>query len=247
MNPANPSPKSIAFFGASNGVCHATLLASLAAGHNCLALCRDPSKLEHLCPQYPHTLIIHHGNAHNVTDVLTCLTMPRSGRLVDAIHFSIGNKPDLKKMSEGDPRVCQTGMATRLQALAILRRDWAVQGSPLLCVASTTGISDRRDIPLLFYPLYHFMLAVPHKDKKIMEGLLVESEERFVLVRPSLLWDGEDKGRAVRVGVADARTGVVQKREVGYTISRAAVGGWMFENLIQRVWERGCLRGRLFL
>ncbi|KIA75908.1 hypothetical protein HK57_00313 [Aspergillus ustus] len=206
-----------------------------------------PIKARHLRAQYPSTLIVHRGNAHNVTDVLACLTVPNSSvrQLVSAITFTIGNKPDLKKMGEGDPLVCQKGMAVLLEALSVLRRDWGVHGQPLLCVVSTTGISETRDIPLLFYPLYHTLLAVPHRDKKVMEGLLVASGERFVLVRPSLLWDGErrkGKGKGngvVRVGIADARTGVVERKEVGYTISREAVGGWMFEHLILRAGEKG--------
>ncbi|KAL2845868.1 hypothetical protein BJY01DRAFT_247473 [Aspergillus pseudoustus] len=238
--------QALAFFGASGGVGHFALVASLAAGHTCLALCRDPSKLDALRAQYPSTLVVHRGNAHNITDVLTCLTLPNnSGHLVSAITFTIGNKPDLKKMGEGDPLVCQKGMTSLLEALNVLRREWGIRGQPLLCVVSTTGISETRDIPFLFYPLYHTLLAVPHRDKKVMEGLIAASGERFVLVRPSLLWDGKrSKGSGVRVGIADARTGVVERREVGYTISREAVGEWMFENLIQRALDKGMFEGK---
>ncbi|KAJ0413941.1 hypothetical protein BJY00DRAFT_319300 [Aspergillus carlsbadensis] len=194
--PTQPSIKTIAFLGASGGCGHATLVAALSAGHRCLALCRDPSKLHPLHSSYPDTLILRPGNAHNIHDVMRILTHDER-HLVDAVNFTIGNKPDLKAAArgeQGDPNVCEKGMETLLAALGVLRIEWGVQGSPLLCVVSTTGISDKRDIPLVFYPLYHFLLAVPHRHKRAMEGRIVAGRERFVRVRPSLLWDGAGGG-----------------------------------------------------
>ncbi|CEL09743.1 hypothetical protein ASPCAL12873 [Aspergillus calidoustus] len=126
------------------------LVAALSAGHTCLALCRDPSKLHSLHTSYPDTLIIRAGNVHNLNDVMRVLTHDER-HLVDAVNFTIGNKPGLKaaaKGDKGDPHVCEKGMKTLLAVLGVLRNEWGLQGSPLLCVVSTTGISVKRDIPL---------------------------------------------------------------------------------------------------
>lgn len=92
-------------------------------------------------------------------------------------------------------------------------------------------------------PLYHWLLSVPHKDKKRMEALiLAEGEKRaeervigdFVLVRPSLLTDGARLGVAkVRVGEESGAGGAgAGKPAVGYTISREDVGGWVFDEIV---------------
>lgn len=63
---------------------------------------------------------------------------------------------------------------------------------------STTGISDQgHDIPIAMMPMYHWMLSVPHADKKKMEELMIRGEgkdRKWVIIRPSYLWDGEGKG-----------------------------------------------------
>lgn len=92
-------------------------------------------------------------------------------------------------------------------------------------------------------PLYHWLLPIPHKDKKMMEKLLVEelkggedtsssAIENFVAVRPSLLTNGRPLGfGAIRAGV-DSQ-GKFDNSAIGYTISRADVGGWIFEVLVE--------------
>lgn len=236
--------KTITFFGASTGCGNFALKAALAQGHTCIALLRSPAKLADLAASNPN-LIIREGNAHDATAVAKCLTIPGDdSRLVDAIHFSIGGTMDPKTFKFTDPDVCKNGIAGLLEALTSLRRDWNAVGSPLLAVVSTTGISDqKRDYPLAFYPLYHWMLATPHADKKVMEERLRAGTERFIIVRPSLLIDGDKEGVKVREGLEDVSKGKLEKEEVGYTISRAAVGRWIYEKLLSvdegavRDWE----------
>ncbi len=40
---------------------------------------------------------------------------------------------------------------------------------------SSTGIDNRRDIPVTMIPLYHWLLAQPHADKKNMEKALLDA------------------------------------------------------------------------
>jgi hypothetical protein len=58
----------------------------------------------------------------------------------------------------------------------------------------------------------------------------------YVLVRPSLLTNGEAKG--VHKVRWDVENGGIAKKAVGYTISRADVGGFVFEKVV-RPFESG--------
>lgn len=223
--------KNVAFFGASTGVGLAALRHTLAAGHQCIALCRNPSKLMAFFPtETTPNLRIVQGNAHDVASVSECLRS--EDKLVDIVVTTIGGKPVVSKMSIDDPEVCRKGMATLLEALAQLRQS-GVRGSPHIIVCSTTGISRfGRDIPFAMVPLYHGMLKVPHADKVIMEDRLVESQETFTIVRASLLL-GSESTRKIRVGIEDPKTGR-ESAAIGYTISREDAGKWIAENLVLR-------------
>ncbi|OAQ73508.1 NAD(P)-binding domain-containing protein [Pochonia chlamydosporia 170] len=225
------STRTIAFLGATGGCGLSALKRSVAAGYTCIALCRTPSKMEALFPEKPANLILKQGNAHDAIAVGEVLLNPSNPTtMVDAVNFSIGGNVHAN-LTMDDPDVCKKGIAALLSALDTLRKN-GVSGKPLIAVVSTTGISEHgRDVPLLFVPLYHVGLKAPHADKKVAEQNLYKSSERFVLVRPSLLQDGEKADRKIRVHV-ESEKGVEQK-EVGYFISREDVGRWMFENLLR--------------
>ena len=231
------STKAIAFFGASTGIGLAALKQALLNSHTVVALCRNPDRLtSSLGEDIPTAnLTVKKGNAHNVADVAACLVDPRdaSGKtLVDSICFSIGGAMNMSTMSLDDPDVCKNGIRALLGALKQLREDGATGNTrPLLVAVSSTGISKHgRDIPLAMIPLYHVMLKQPHADKKVMEDELSKSGERFVLVRPSFLSDGK-AGKKVRVAIEDIEKGV-EKKEIGYAISREETGQWMYKNLL---------------
>ncbi|KAF5623304.1 transcription factor [Fusarium tjaetaba] len=227
------SPKTIAFFGASTGVGLSALKHSLAAGHNCVALCRIPAKLEaQVSPKTHSNLRIVEGNAHDIKAVASCLKKD-DGSIVDAIVSTIGGKPIIYKMTIDDPNCCRIGMSVLLDALAQIRAEGAV-GRPHITVFSTTGMSDfGRDYPLLLYPIYAIALKVPHEDKKIMETKLSDSGEDFTIVRGSLLVDGESE-TPVRVGIEDPKNGL-ESLEIGYTISREDAGKWLADNLLVKM------------
>ena len=220
----------VAFFGASTGVGLSTLKHTLAAGHQCIALCRYPSKLTAIFPTdtTPNLKLVR-GNAHDVAAVSQCL-QGSDGKLVDIVVSTIGSKPVLSKLSIDDPEVCRKGAAALLDALAELRRRGAT-GSPYIILGSTTGISRfGRDIPLAMIPLYHVLLKVPHEDKVIMEDRLVASQEAYTIVRASLLTNGESN-KEIRVGVEDPKTGR-ESNAIGYSISREDTGKWIAGNLV---------------
>ena len=238
--------KTVAFLGASTGVGLSALKHTLAAGHHCIALCRNPSKLTTIFPseRTPNLRVIQ-GNAHDAAAVSQCLLAAnedggeegsgsgRGRRLVDEIVSTIGGKFILSKLTIDDAHVCRKGMATLIDSLARLRSAGAT-GSPHIIVCSTTGMSRfGRDIPVAMMPLYHVLLKVPHEDKRAMEDRLVESGEAFTIVRASWLVDGESR-REVRVGVEDPKTGR-ESKAIGYNISREDAGRWLAENLVLRI------------
>lgn len=228
-------PQTIAFIGATAGVGLATLKRSLAAGHQCIALCRNPSKLSKLLPDEPNLTLVT-GNAKDVAAVSQVVARP-NGHLVDQVVSTIGAGPALKwgfMPTIDDPEVCRKGMTALLTALDGLRAAGAY-GKPQIIVCSTTGMSRfGRDVPYLMMPLYHVLLKLPHQDKTVMEGRLVDSGELFTVVRCSWMsgCDGESD-RPIRVGVEDPKTGREAGWDaIGYTISREDAGKWFSDHLV---------------
>ena len=235
------SPKTILFLGATGGCGLSALRRSLAAGHTCIALCRTPSRLTAKLPAGVDTskLRIEQGNAHSAADLVRVLAHPTDPiALVDAVLFAIGGAYSFSTFSIDDPHVCENGMATLVAALKQVRAETGRAGSPTIVAISTTGVtrSGTRDVPLLMVPLYHGILKVPHKDKQAMEKALVESgEERWTVVRASLLTDGSETEvcKSIRVGVEDPIAAKAESQAVGYTVSREDVGKWIFESILQ--------------
>jgi hypothetical protein len=160
-----------------------------------------------------------------------------------------------------DPKVCQEGMTIILRALRELRREAVITETqrPLLVAISTTGLSQTRDVPIALMGLYHWMLRIPHVDKKLMEGELARSSTEtgpdapiagFVIVRPTLLFDGDMLGMdKIRAGwethpeSVNAREAGAPGPAIGYSIRRADVGLWIFESVVKNDgnWTNKCV------
>ncbi|ATY62505.1 NAD(P)-binding domain [Cordyceps militaris] len=220
------SSRHIAFLGASTGVGLGALKHSLKAGHQCVALCREPKKLDDL--QAPNLKVVK-GNAHDLAIVSQLITAP-NGTFVDEIITTIGGKFSTAKMGIDQPQVCELGMDTLVAAITALRKA-GVTGAPHIVACSSTGVSKfGRDLPVLMLPLY-MALKGPHADKVKMEEKLLASGEQFTVVRPSLLTNGESE-TVVRAGIEDPKTGF-ESKAIGYTISREDAGKWIARNLVQ--------------
>lgn len=165
-------------------------------------------------------LTISQGDVLNANDCKKALTL--NHRTPDIIISGIGVPPTGPEIT-----TCTTAATNILSALPSLPSP-SDGKKPLLIALSTTGISNGpRDVPLLFAPLYHYLLANPHRDKRNMEKAILEHTDRFVIVRPSLLTNGK------ALGGTKIRVGTEERPAVGYTISREDVGRWVFENLVQ--------------
>ncbi|KAG9586954.1 hypothetical protein KCU77_g11789, partial [Aureobasidium melanogenum] len=233
--------RTIAFLGATGGCAGACLIAALNDGYTCRALVRTPSKLTAMLDAQAvpksslSNLEIIEGNAKDINSVKKLLQT--STGIVDTIVFGVGAAPKLRlhimPVTLDDPNVCRTVMATLLSALNELK----ATTKPRLLVISTTGITrGPRDVPFLYIPLYHWLLHVPHIDKRVMEQLVWEQKDKsdaerviceFAIVRPTLLMDG--KG----VGVGRIRYGLESSPALGWKIDRKDVGDWLFEKGIK--------------
>lgn len=229
--------RTIAFLGATGGCAGACLVAALKDGHTCRALVRTPSKLtaaldaQGVDKASLANLDIIEGNAKDIDSVKALLQT--STGIVDTIVFGVGAAPTLRlhimPVTLDDPNLCRTAMATLLSALNELK----AATKPRLLVISTTGITrGPRDVPFLYIPLYHWLLHVPHIDKRVMEQLIWEQKDKsddgrvigeFAIVRPTLLMDGNG------VGVGSIRYGLESNPALGWTIDRKDVGNWVFE------------------
>ncbi|KFY87626.1 hypothetical protein V500_06856 [Pseudogymnoascus sp. VKM F-4518 (FW-2643)] len=213
--------KGIAFFGATGGCAGACLARCLEAGYTCSALVRNPQKLIDLLATHdisPETissrLTVITGNVKDPVNVSQTI-LPTTAIIVSGIGVSPVWKQGAWFPILDDWTICQDRVSTILEVLR-LRRTADVK--PLLAVISTTGISKfGRDIPLPMVPLYHWMLSVPHKDKEAMELMIVDAMNNEI--------------GSVR---ADVEDGNVAKKAIGYTISRKDVGGYIFEDVVQK-------------
>ncbi|KAG4218841.1 hypothetical protein PC116_g32679, partial [Phytophthora cactorum] len=205
------SSKTVAFFGASTGIGRSALKHSLAAGHQCIALCRNPSKLTSvLTNENAPNLKVVQGNAHDPAVVSHCLKASNDD-LVDEIVFTIGGKPIPAKMTIDDPHVCEKGITAVLNSIATLREQGLI-GRPHIIVCSTAGMSKfERDIPVAYLPLFSLFLKVPGADKRAMEDKLATSGEDFTIVRAAMFLADGETNKPVRAGVEDPKTGVESK------------------------------------
>ena len=262
MSRASAKP-TLAFFGATGGCAGSALALSLKAGYTVHALARTPAKLTKLMREthsVPDASLDSHlnvieGSISDANAVRNALLI--DGRIADIIVFGIGAAPQFnmsvrQPVTMDNPHVCATGMQAIVDAAdemeSHMTGDFSKENTPLVVAISTTGVSRKKnDVPMFMGPLYHWGLSTPHKDKRKMEEILAsamvgtkgEGKKPFggvVAVRPSLLTDGQSKGLdKVKVGWESVSEDPMAEEApaVGYTISRADVGAWIFSEIIQ--------------
>jgi hypothetical protein len=204
----------------------------------------------------PHLIIVQ-GNIRSVDDIKHTLSV--TGRLPDRILFGVGGSPRLQPsllapVTLDDPHVCEEGMKAVISALRFCAAEniplGPSGGRPVIIAISTISMSTKRDMPYSFYPLEYWLLNIPRADKMALEKVIFAAAAEsssplggFAMVRPPLLTDGEAKGpnkvRAGWVWPDDQRKEKLAMGfeeagpQIGFSITKADVGEWIFENLIQ--------------
>ncbi|KAG0339905.1 hypothetical protein BG000_001069 [Podila horticola] len=251
------SSRFIAFFGATGGCTNAALVHTLNAGIHATALARTPSKLTDMLlaqgisqTTLSSQLTVVKGDIASISAIKSVLLSSKDHTLASQIIFGVGGAPvtqwSLKRpVIMDNPEICATATTNIVQALREIYAEQPASAAqkPSILVISSTGLSDvREDVPFGFRFLYHVVLAVPHKDKKVMENLVAEnssSEGVFrggVVVRPSLL-TGDQNVKGGK-GLQKVKVGKEDKPAIGYTIRRADVGEWIFEETIKTDGQR---------
>ena len=210
-------------------------------------------------------LTIIQGSIKDLTPVKQVLA-PAKLQPASIVISGVGAIPAVKAsilnpITMEDPKVCEEGLTTVLAALRSLRRENAITETqrPLLVAISSTGLSKTRDVPLAYYGLYHVLLKVPHEDKKAMESVIAKATMEigddspisgFVITRATLLLNGEGKGlNKVKAGwdthpeAINAKEDKGAKPAIGYSIRRADVGAWIFEQVVKgnEYWVNKCV------
>ncbi|GAD97284.1 conserved hypothetical protein [Paecilomyces variotii No. 5] len=248
--------KTIAFFGATGGCANACLTHVLQAGYHAVALARTPSKLT--------SQLLNQGLSQNTLDTQLRIiqgdaTDPAAVRetillsptqLVSQIVSGLGSFPVVSRgsfllphITLDNPTICESSTKALLSALRSIYSDYpSVESSkPLLTVISSTGLTTPptpTDLPFLALKMYHFLGSVPHADKTRMEALLSEPQtgdlfRGMIIVRPSLL-KGSGKVESEGKGWRNIRVGREESPAVGYTVTRADVGEWIFEEVVKK-------------
>jgi hypothetical protein len=202
-------------------------------------------------------LVIVQGNIRSVEDIKRTLTV--SGRLPDRILFTVGGSPIVQfslfaPITIDDPHICEEGMKNLITALRSCAAEnvplGPLGGRPVLITISTISMSTRRDLAYLYYPLEYWLLNIPRNDKKAMEKVIFAAAlgssspfGGFAMVRPPLLTEGEalgptkvkagwvwpDEQRKEKLAAGQKEAGPM----IGWSITKADVGKWIFDNLIQ--------------
>ncbi|CRK17143.1 hypothetical protein BN1708_011967 [Verticillium longisporum] len=253
----------IAFIGGAGTTLSHIIALSLKAGHRVVALARTPSKLfsalehTHNIPKsaLESNVIAVQGSArdlgalknllrYNPKFIVTGLTS------LPDFHFN-----PFRPVTMQDPTLIGDSASLVLRALHELKDEGALSSAPLFVPISSTGISVQRDLPLIMRPLYDWLLPEAIADTKDMETVVSKDVlggksalGGYVFVRAPLLTGNPGKGlERVRVGwVRHDSDGQGEKGPgpaVGYTISRADLAEWIFEEVIQarREWTGKCV------
>ncbi|KAA8905524.1 hypothetical protein TRICI_005271 [Trichomonascus ciferrii] len=232
----------IAFFGATGGCANACLALTLKNGYKATALARTPLKLTNMLKEQgideetiSSNLDIVEGSISDVSAVTK--TLFPNNRLVSKIVFGIGGTPKLQlslltPITIDNPTVCTDGISSITKALSDIREQNGDQGKPVIAVVSSTGTKGAEDIPIAFKFWYHGLLSVPHNDKTNMERAILSASDVFngtVIVRPTLLTGSQDISSADQ---SKLKVGTEKNPAIGYTVSRADVGQWIFEQVV---------------
>ncbi|KAK2855581.1 hypothetical protein FQN49_005045 [Arthroderma sp. PD_2] len=247
----------VAFIGSTGGCANSCLAHTLKGGYNVVALARTPSKLtDQLKVQgieqnvIDGQLTIVQGDVNDIEAVKrTVAPASNNGNLVPTIISGIGSSPKLQAsiwqpVTLNDPNTCEKATNNIISVVREVQSAAEKAGQPktqpFFTVVSTTGISKTEDVPLAFRAMYHYFLAVPHKDKLKMEESLFDSVADPVVsarafrgvmaVRPSLLTG--DYNIATGKGWKTLRVGTDAKPAMGYTIQRADVGEWIYHEVV---------------
>jgi putative NADH-flavin reductase len=170
-------------FGASGGTGSQVVSQALGAGHDVVAVVRDPARL----PVTHPSLTVLAADVMRPADIAEAV----AGR--DAIISALGHSRRKQDRKTAPPALC----ADSARSITTAMRD---TGSRRLVIVSASGpFPDKGDGPLLRYvakPLLgRTVFAVPWRDLVAMEDVVRASDLDWTILRPPQLTDNPPTGR----------------------------------------------------
>jgi putative NADH-flavin reductase len=199
-------------FGASGGTGSQVVSQALGAGHDVVAVVRDPARLP-----------VRHQNLTVLTaDVMRPAEIAEAVAGRDAIISALGHSQRKQERKTAPP----TLMADSARSIAAAMRD---TGSRRLVIVSASGpFPDEGDGPLLRYvakPLLgRTVFAVPWRDVVAMEGVVRASGLDWTILRPPRLTDKPLTGRYRTRPEVNLRGGLLVSRADLAHLALAVVG-----------------------
>ncbi|KAM0283148.1 hypothetical protein ACHAQH_002629 [Verticillium albo-atrum] len=253
----------IAFIGGAGTTLSHIIALSLKAGHKVIALARTPSKLLSIL-EATHdisqsalrdNLITVQGSARDLSALKDLLRHDPNFIITGLTSLPDFHFNPFRPVTMQDPTLIGDSASLVLRALDELKAEGALSRAPLFVPISSTGISTQRDLPLIMRPVYDWLLPEAISDTKAMETVVAtdvlggkSALGGYVFVRAPLLTGSSGKGfEKVRVGWVRHDLDGAKERgpgpAVGYTISRADLAEWIFEEVVQmrREWTGKCV------
>ena len=187
----------VTVFGATGGIGTHVVRQALDAGHEVVAVVRDPARLD--VPAQPGLSVVR-------ADVMDPDAIVPAAEGANAVVSALGPRP------AGPPNVCSDGAAS------ILRAMYKTGTRRLVVVSASLYFIDAGESPVNRYlakPIIQRILRAPAADIRRMEQEIRVSTTDWTLMRPPRLLDKPGRGRG------HYRTAI--DRNVGMGIARADV------------------------
>lgn len=196
----------LAVFGASGRTGREVLRHATAAGHQVIAICRDPAKLSDLASD-----IEVRG-----ADVLDATSMVNVLDDADAVISTLG-----PESGRQPTRVCSQGMRTivRQMRLATVRRVVAVSAVPVSTPGEKTAFER-----VVLHPILWRFFGECYRDLRLMESELAAADDlQWAVVRPPMLTNGT-AGQTLRISWDEPLRGTrkVSRRLLAQTLVETA-------------------------
>lgn len=169
-------PTKILIIGATGGTGRQLVVQALEHGYTVTALVRDPSQLR-----------VDHARLRIVQgDVLDEGSVDSAMRGQEAVVSALGHKRFF-----GPTRILSDGTRNVLRAME-------AQSVPRFICETSLGIGDSAGRMGLYYTLFVIPVILPfyYWDKTRQERFIAESGLQWVIVRPAVLTNGDQRGRA---------------------------------------------------
>jgi len=170
-------------FGGSRNIGYFTTLRLLNQGHSATLLLRNDKVFDNDERMKPH---VESGRAQLVKgDALVVDDVKRAwekatdlGRTVDYVLFTLGATPDMSSFKLTKGFTINPPNITTKAILNVLCTIPESAARPKVIAATSTGVTKDSPIPLVYRPLYGYLLRGPHADKLGLERILAYATGR---------------------------------------------------------------------